>query len=146
MITWLASLAIGGMLHLQPESLAAAPFDITIGQQQVDLRAPLIARAPGVRMVLFVRKGVPAEFERANPAGSITAHLSTTDGRAITLEHTGYYYYHGMAGLILTEADAASRGERFAHLELEAKVPLQRVHLVWLDRLARRVQDLETSL
>lgn len=144
MLSMLASLAIGGLLQLQPESLPAAPFNLGVGQQQVLLRSPLIARTAGVRMVLFVRDGAPASFERDHPAGSVTARLTTDEGQALTLEHTGYYYYHGLAGLVLTEQGAAARGQRFGHLEFDAKVALQGVNLVWLDRLARRVQDVET--
>ena len=147
-VAWFVALAINGLLNLEPESLPAAPFDLAAGTQAVPLRMPLIARTRGVRMVLYVRKAVPAEFERSNPPGTVEAHLVADDGSTLTLRHTGYDYYRGLAGLVLTEADAeeARRGQRFDRVEFASREPLRGVRMVWLDRLARRVQDLETTL
>ena len=144
--TWLLSFVIGSILQLPPEGLPVAPFDIAIGHQMVPLREALVARAPGVRLVLFVREGTPAMFENANPTGSVTAHLTASDGRELTLEHTGYYYYRGFSGLVLTDAGQAGRSESFGQLELDAKVALKGVRVVWLDRLARTVQDVRPVL
>lgn len=138
--------AVASVLPIQPNGLPVAPFDVTVGQQVVDLREPMIARTPGVRMVLFTRGGTPASFEAAHPTGSVTAHLSDAAGRKIALAHTGYVYYRGYAGLELTEQTAAGRGQSFGHFQLDARVPMQNVRVVWLDRLARRVQDIRPLL
>ncbi len=138
--------AVAGALPLQPEGLPAAPFDISVGQQQMALREALVARSPGVRMLLFVRGATAAQFEAQNPIGSVTAHLRDTHGHEIALAHTGYVYYHGHAGLELTERNAAQRGQSFAEVELEAKVALNNVRVVWLDSLAKRVEDLQPAL
>lgn len=138
--------AVAGALPLHPEGLPAAPFDMSIGQQQMQLREAMVARSPGVRMLLFVRGVQPAQFEARNPLGSVTAHLRDSQGREIALAHTGYVYYHGHAGLELTEREAAQRGQSFAQVELDAKVALDNVRVVWLDSLAKRVEDLQPAL
>lgn len=138
--------AVAGALPLQPDALPVAPFDIGVGHQVVPLREAMVARSAGVRMVLFVRGDTPAAFEARYPAGSVTAHLRDASGHEIALAHTGYVYYHGRAGLELTEQAPAARGQAFGHFELEARVPLNDVRVVWLDRLARRVEDLQPAL
>ena len=138
--------AVVSALPIQPEAMPVAPFNVTVGQQVVELRQPMVARTPGVRMVLFMRGGSPANFEATHPAGSVTAQLRDTDGHEITLAHTGYVYYHGYTGLELTEQTAAERGQSFAHLQLDAQVAMRNVRVVWLDRLARRVEDVEPVL
>ena len=142
----LLSFAVASALPLQPDGLPVAPFDITIGSQVVELREAMIARSAGVRLVLFVAGDSPAHFEARYPSGSVTAHLRDSHGQEIALAHTGYVYYHGHAGLELTEQTPAARGQAFGHFELEAKVALNHVRVVWLDRLARRVEDLEPNL
>ncbi len=146
MNTLLLYFAVAGALPLQPDSLPVAPFDIAVGHQVVELREAMVARSAGVRMVLFVRGETPAAFEAHYPAGSVTAHLRDGHGQEIALAHTGYVYYHGHAGLELTEQAPAARGQAFGHFELEAKVKLNDVRVVWLDRLARRVEDLQPVL
>jgi hypothetical protein len=138
--------AVASVLPIQPNGLPVAPFDVTVGQQVVDLREPIIARTPGVRMVLFTRGGTPAEFEASHPTGSVTVHLRDASGHEIALTHTGYIYYRGYSGLELTEQTAASRNQLFGHFKLEAQVPMQNVRVVWLDRLARRVEDIRPLL
>lgn len=138
--------AVAGALPLHPEGLPAAPFDLSVGQQELHLREAMVARSPGVRMLLFVRGRTPAEFEAHNPIGSVIAHLRDSAGHEVALAHTGYVYYHGRAALELTEQTAAHRGQSFAHVELEAKVALDDVRLVWLDSLAKRVEDLQPTL
>lgn len=146
MNTLLLYFAVAGALPLQPDALPVAPFDIAVGRQVVELRDTMVARSPGVRMLLFVRGNTPAEFEARYPAGSVTAHLRDGQGQEIALAHTGYVYYHGHAGLELTEQAPATRGQAFGHFELEAKVALNGVRVVWLDRLARRVEDIQPML
>jgi len=138
--------AVAGALPLHGDALPVAPFDVSVGQQVVDLREAMVARSPGVRMVLFVRGDTPARFEARYPTGSVTAHLRDATGRELALVHSGYVYYHGHAGLELTEQAPAARGQAFARFELDAKVALNNVRVVWLDRLARRVEDLQPSL
>lgn len=138
--------AVAGALPLHPDALLVAPFNVDVGQQVVQLREPMIARSPGVRMVLFVRGETPADFEASHPTGSVTVHLRDEQGHEIALAHTGYVYYHGLAGLELTEQTAAGRGQSFAHFELEARVAMRNVRVVWLDRLARRVEDVQPVL
>jgi hypothetical protein len=138
--------AVAGALSRQPAALPVAPFDIEIGHQVVEVRDAMMARSPGVRMVLFVRGETPARFETRYPTGSVTAHLRDTRGQQLTLVHTGYTYYRGHAGLKLTEQAPAARGQAIAHFEHEAKVSLHNVRVVWLDRLARRVEDLQPAL
>lgn len=146
MNTLLLYFAVAGALPLQPDGLPVAPFDITVGRQVVELRDTMVARSPGVRMLLFVRGNTPAEFEARYPAGSVTAHLRDGQGQEIALAHTGYVYYRGYAGLELTEQAPATRGQAFGHFELTAKVALNDVRVVWLDRLARRVEDIQPML
>ncbi len=138
--------AVASALPLQPDALPVAPFDISVGQQVVALRETMIARSAGVRMVLFVRGDTPAHFKAHYPLGSVTAHLRDAHGQELALAHTGYVYYHGHAGLELTEQAPAARGQAFGHFELDAKVALNNVRVVWLDRLAQRVEDLQPAL
>ena len=138
--------AVAGALPLQPEALPAAPFDVAVGHQQVVLREAMIAQGHGARLVLFVRAADRAGFEAGHPAGSITAHLTDAEGREHTLEHTGYTYYRGFAGLVLTEQAPADRQTRYGTLALDALVPLAHVRAVWLDRDAKRVEDLRPAL
>lgn len=155
MLSWLVAFAVVGIPQFMPEGPAVAPVDISAGHQVVDLRAPLFARTAGVRMVLFVRDVAAVlddvrnptaadrhgRFELAVPPGSITAHLTSADGVRLTLEHTGYRYYRGFAGLVLTETSAGARGQLYSHLELDADVALPDVRFVWLDQLTRTVRD-----
>jgi hypothetical protein len=126
--------------------LPVAPFDLKVGHQVVDLREAMVARSAGVRMVLFVRGDSPEHFQAHYPVGSVTAHLRDARGQELALVHTGYIYYHGQAGLEMTEQAPAARGQAFGHIELDAKVAMNHVRVVWLDRLARRVEDLEPVL
>jgi hypothetical protein len=145
---WSFILAFVGVtaLPVPPEGMPAAPFDLNVGQQQIELREPLVARSAGVRLVLFVRDPDIARFEQTHPAGSVVARLISADGRMLELVHTGYEYYSGFSGLLLTERTHAVRGDLFNRLEFDAQVSLRDVRLVWLDRLARRVQDVRPTL
>jgi len=155
MWSWVLSFALTGIAPAVPEGLPVAPFDIEVGRQVVELRKPLVARAEGARLVLYIRelanlgvtgRDIVGGFETAVPEGSVTAYLTGLGGEQLTLEHTGYSFYRGHAGLVLTEADAPGRSEMYRHLELDAKLPLKGVHAVWLDRVGRRVQDVRPSL
>jgi hypothetical protein len=138
--------AVAGALPLQSEALPVAPFDLERGQQQVVLREPLFARSAGARLVLFVRGRDRTDFETRHPTGSVTAHLRDTAGHELTLAHTGYTYYRGFAGLVLTEQTPSDRRLAYGALELDTKVALDDVRVVWLDRRARQVQDLRPAL
>lgn len=146
MLSLLVGFVVSGILPLNPDALPAAPFDVAIGHQQVALREPLVARDYGVRMVLFVRDRELPDLAAAAPQGSVTARLVGAEGRELVLEHTGYTHYRGYTGLVLTESSRAAPGEFFRELALDAKVPLKGVRLVWLDRLARRVEDVRPVL
>lgn len=155
MLHWIVAYSLVRAPQLLPEGAVIAPMDIVQGHQVIDLRAPLIARSSGTRLVLFVRDAcgvtdadrVTCEAERlqafqaAVPAGSVTAHLTAADGTSLTLEHTGYRYYQGFPGLVLTEKTPGTRTTRYAHMELDASVALPRVRFVWLDQLTRTVRD-----
>jgi hypothetical protein len=157
MMMWPLILYIG-MLGFSPpgnDGLSAAPFDVETGQQVVELREPLIARTEGARLVLFVRdrsdlrigeNNVIRDFETAVPPGSIAATLTGADGEQLALSHSDYSFFRGYLGLVLTEASAAKRGSRYQHLELDSKITLKGVRLVWLDRQGRRVEDVRPSL
>lgn len=131
-----------------PDGLPVAPLDIAAGNQRVALREPLIARHAGASLVVLVRDraalGVPAHdqvrgFERALPMGSVTAHLRGADGADLVLEHTGYVYHRGQAGLLLTGAGGGKA--RYDALDLAARRALPGVRLVWLDRPGRLIDD-----
>ena len=152
---WLFALAVTGVTPLVKEGLPAAPFDIEVGRQIVALRAPLITRTSGARLVLYVRdlgnlgvrgRNTTQGFESAVPEGSVTAYLTGADGEQLKLEHTGYSFYLGYSGLVLTEVDTTRGRNLYRKLELQARIPLKRVRLIWLDRAGRRVQDIAPSL
>jgi hypothetical protein len=147
-----------GAVSLAPpirNSLLAVPQDVQIGRQVVELRRPLIARTRGVKLVLFVRgrgalgidnTNVIQDFEASVPHGSVNAFLSGSDGEELSLTHSDYIFYRGHMGLVLTEVNPAQRGDRYRHLELDAKIPLQNVRFVWLDRAGRRLDDVQPTL
>ncbi len=150
MMSWLLAFVVGGVPLLQIDGPPIAPVDILPGHQVVELRGPLIARTAGARLVLFVRDHSTLTgqrpdrgnaFEEAVPAGSVTARLSNPDGGELTLAHTGYTYYRGYSGLVLTETSPGARQQRYSHLELDASVALPDVRFVWLDQLTRTVRD-----
>jgi hypothetical protein len=151
----LLSFAAIGVLPFVPIGLPVAPTDVKIGHQVVELLKPLVARSPGARLILYVRdisdlgvarRNILQEFESAVPRGSVVAYLTSERGEMLTLKHTEYSYYHGYAGLVLSETTAPARMELYRHLEIEAKVPLKGVYFVWLDRGGRRVEDVQPAL
>ena len=151
MYAFVLAFALGGLRPAIPDGLPVAPVDVVAGQQHIDLRAPLVARTPGTRIVLFVRQlselvepGAPRRdaFQRAVPPGSVSARLSNTDGTALDFEHTGYVYHRGYAGIVLTETAPGSSRTRYDRLALRSAVDLPGVQFIWLDQHTRRVQDL----
>ncbi len=146
----LLAFAITGALNFTPDGLPVAPTNLAPGAQTVDLREPLVARTRGARLVLLMRSSAVTQtpgdasrgaFEAALPRGSVTAHLRDASGHELILEHTGYTYHRGYAGLLLTSA-AAPHNERYDALEIDSQVALPNVRFIWLDRGARQLQDL----
>lgn len=155
MLPLLLGFAALNLIRLAPEGLPVAPVDLVAGHQVIALRQPLVTRTPGVRLVLFVHRGdaagkpgpdAVASFERAVPRGSVTARLRDDDGHVLTLVHTGYRFYQGYCGLVLTETRPAPRGGFYRHLEVDARVPLAHVRFVWLDQRGRQVRDVRPEL
>ncbi|MFT4583991.1 MAG: hypothetical protein ACI8XZ_003755 [Gammaproteobacteria bacterium] len=154
----LSFIALIGAVALAPpirNGLLAVPQDVQIGRHVVELRRPLIARTHGVKLVLFVRRrgelgidtaNVIQDFQAKVPRGSVDAYLSGSDGEELSLTHSDYVFYRGHMGLVLTEVEPAERGDRYRHLELDAKIPLQNVRFVWLDRAGRRIDDVQPTL
>jgi hypothetical protein len=151
MIAFLLCFFLNGAPSLVPEGLPAAPFDLAPGHQAVELRAPLIARTPGTRLVLFVpalaRAGSDDALRAqavlsALPPGSVSAVLSAADGARLEFRHTGYRSWRGRVGLVLEEIAPGPGNTAYTALELDSRLHLADVRLVWLDQLARRVEDL----
>ena len=149
MLESLFALLLNGLAPAAPDGLPVAPLDITVGRQEIPLRAPLVGRTPGARLVLFVRdlsafapagdQRLPG-FERALPPGSVRARLVGRDGE-LDFVHTEYVYHRGFAGLVLTEVIPGQGNRLYDRLQLDADVALPGVQFVWLDRVGRRVQD-----
>jgi hypothetical protein len=149
MSMWMVAFAVTGILNGIPDGLPVAPTDIDIGSQHVDLREPLVARTRGARLVLLVRERKTlgdaavasiAGFESSVPRGSVTARLRDDEGHELVLEHTGYAYHRGYAGLVLSSSEALDN-QRFDALEIDSDFALPGVHFVWLDRATRQLQD-----
>ena len=139
-----------GPVPLQDEGAPIAPTDIVAGTQNVPLRKPLVNRSPGTQLVLFVRdtssltgtgERSNADFETAVPTGSVQGILRNANGASIEYEHTGYVYYRGFSGLVMTESAPSGEQSMFSELELEATVDLPQVRFVWLDRAGRTIRD-----
>ncbi|MCZ6893694.1 MAG: hypothetical protein O7H40_06555 [Gammaproteobacteria bacterium] len=157
MLHLIVSFVLIGLPPLGEEALPAAPLDVEVGRQAVELRKPLVVRMEGARLILFVRDlsgldiadhGARDALEWAVPTGSVSAYLTGADGRQLKLEHTGYSYYRGVRGLLLTHSNGAvdKTPELYRQLELDAKFALKGVRLVWLDRGARQVWDINPGL
>jgi hypothetical protein len=157
MLGLLVNIVLISALSCGKEALPATPLDVAVGRQTVELRIPLTVRAEGARLVLFVRDvhslgisdgDVLEKFKTAVPAGSVSALLSGTDGRELKLEHTGYTFYRGYKGLILSESGLPAGGtpQLYSQLELDAKLALRGVRIVWLDRAVLQVWDVYPRL
>ena len=151
MHAWLLAFVVTGLGPVVPEGAPIAPLDIAAGPQAIALRAPLVARTRGARLVLFIRDlsafgaagtARTTAFEQALPPGSVSARLRSNDGRVLELEHTDYVYQRGYAGLVLTETMPGTANTRYDTLELDSASALPGVQFVWLDRLVRTVQDI----
>lgn len=149
------SFALTGLAPRVGGGLPAAPVDVVVGQQVVDLRQPLYARSPGAYLVLYVRdrsnlenpSGTVIEaFESAVPTGSVVARLNGPDADPLTLVHSEYSYYKGFAGIVLRAPEINTHGDLYNSLELDSKVDLKKVRVVWLNRGGARVEDLRPSL
>ena len=157
MLHLIISLVTIAVPSLGQEALPVAPLDVTVGHQVVELRKPLVARAVGARLVLYVRGAVGAadtaasvqeQFKAAVPEGSVSAFLTGADGERIRLEHTGYSFYRGYKGLLLTSPSLphGTGSELYRHLELDAKLALDAVRIAWLERAALQVWDVHPGL
>ncbi|MGE0485543.1 MAG: hypothetical protein AB7Q81_15470 [Gammaproteobacteria bacterium] len=151
MFALLLGFLLGGAQPLVPEGQPVAPFDLEPGHQAVSLRAPLVARTPGARLVLFVpalaRVGSDDALRAqavlgSLPPGSVTAVLGAADGARLELRHTGYRSWHGRVGLVLSETAPGRANTAYTTLELDSRLRLQNVRPVWLDQATRRVEDL----
>lgn len=145
----IATLALLSILGIQRSSLPAAPFDMAVGRQAVALHKPLVASMAGARLVLFIRHSeglvstgstVIDQFKTDVPEGSVSAILTDSDGGQRTFQHTGYTFYRGYKGLTLTNSGTPIGPglEMYRALELDAKLALDGVRMVWLDRGAKR--------
>lgn len=151
MLHLVISFALGSGAACVQEGLPAAPMDLAVGQQTVELRKPLIARSSGARLVLFVRElsqpngeDVREQFRADAPHGSVTAVLTAADGNQMKLMHTGYSFYKGYKGLLLTAAGSNIEitPKMYGQLEIDSSVALADVRVVWLDRDVVNVRDI----
>jgi hypothetical protein len=157
MLDLLVNFVLLGALALGKEALPATPMDVEVGRQAVELRKALEVQNDGARLVLFVRAAkrlgigdgnVLENFKAAVPEGSVSALLTGADGKELKLEHTGYTFYRGYKGLILTGAGVPEGGtpQLYSRLELDAKLALPGVRIVWLDRAVLQVWDVYPRL
>lgn len=139
-----------GPLQMADQSAPVAPTDVQPGNQAISLRKPLINRSPGTRLVLFVRDTTALTgsdvadakaFERAVPLGSVRGTLRSNGGQTIIYRHTGFTYYRGFSGLVLTESRPSGAQALFHELEIDADLTLPQVRFVWLDRAGRTIRD-----
>lgn len=146
--------AISGVNPHCENALVALPFDLQMGQQSVSLRKPLINRMSGARLILFTRAspgennidGSLAGFQDGVPLGSIKATVSTANNESQGLVHTGYSYYKGAKGVVLTLADESATTALFTDIEIDSTVSMKDVKAVWIDRGGLDVRDLAPSL
>ena len=151
-LIWAIGFVAAGISPWVPDSLIAETTDIHQGTQQVELRAPIISRASGARLFLFIRHqdavaGVDnsqiPDFEQAVPTGSFSATLTNEAGQTLKLEHSGYTYYRGFSGIELSEVEAGKGVVRYDSLIIDADLPLPEVRFVWLDRGGINIRDLQ---
>ncbi len=150
MTAWLLAVALFGLAEHVPEGAPIAVTDLAAGRQAVSLRAPLVARTAGTRLVLFVRAlqalggtgdARRSGFESALPPGSVRAWLRSADGQVLELAHTDYVYFRGFAGLVLGEVSPGRGGTRYDTLEIDTARDLPAVRFMWLDQRTRSVRD-----
>ena len=154
MWTLLFAFAISGVNPHCDNALVAAPFDLQLGEQSITLRKPLINRLPGARLILYTRESVdnvslarsPEAFQEAFPLGAIEATVQTAEKNSLRLVHTGYSYYKGAKGLVLTVEDEQANSALFTNVEVNSTVKMNNVKAVWIDRGGRDIRDLAPTL
>ena len=157
MWTLLFAFAISGVNPHCDNALVALPFDLQLGEQTITLRKPLVNRLPGARLILYTRDSVdnvdharsPEAFQEAFPLGSIAATVHTADTskkNSLRLVHTGYSYYKGAKGLVLTVEDEQASSGFFTNVEVNSMVKMSKVKAVWIDRGGRNIRDLAPTL
>ena len=156
MLQLIVNLLLLSAIHCGREGLPAAPVDVTVGRQTVELRLPLEMHGGG-RLMLFMREveslgitggDVVDQFKTAVPHGSVRAFLTDQNGDQLTLDHTGYTFYRGYKGLVLSEEEPMASGwpRMYTQLELDSKTPLSGVRIVWIDRSVLQVWDVYPKL
>ena len=156
MLQLIVNLLLISVVHCGKEGLPVTPVDVEVGRQVVDLRLPLEMHGGG-RLMLFVRDlrnlgisggNVVDQFKTAVPEGSVRAFLTGLNGEQLMLEHTGYSFYRGYKGLVLSEADPSSSGwpKLYSQLEIDSKTALTGVRMVWIDRSVLQVWDVYPRL
>lgn len=157
MAALISQLLVLGFLSCGKAALPATPLDLAVGRQPVDLRLPLEVQNHGARLVLLIRDSkipgfdpgnVLATFRDAVPTGSVSAVLTSLDGTTLAMQHTDYTYYKGYKGLVLTGTSlpAGDLPQLYSALELDARVALGGVRVLWLDRAGLTVRDVYPRL
>lgn len=154
MWTLLIAFAIAGVNPHVENALVAAPFDLALGQQTIALRKPLINRMSGARLILFTRDSSNgtsstdslADFQDNHPLGTVDAIATTKNSNEMRLIHTGYSYYKGAKGIVLTLEDSAANTDLFISLNINSGIKMSNVKAVWIDRGSLDVRDLVPSL
>ena len=149
----LAVTFLGATLRIY-DPLAADPFDLITGPQIVELRQPLFNRLPGARLILYTKqfsendgdKTDIATFKTQYPLGSVTAELRSAENAQLKLKHSGYSFYRGAYGLVLTAVEEPDDAEMFRALTIDSDMALDNVRAIWVDRGGRDVRDLTPSL
>jgi hypothetical protein len=153
----LSQILLVSFLSCGKAAMPATPMDVAVGTQQVDLRLPLEVQDNGVQLVLMVRdaselgidaQNVATSFESTVPTGSFSAVLTGLDGSQLHLTHTGYTFYKGYKGLVLTGAQnpVGDLPQLYSKLEVEAKLALSDVRILWIDRAGLTVRDVYPRL
>ena len=149
----LAVTLLGANLRIN-DPLAIDPFDLVIGSQVVALRQPLFNRQPGARLILYTKqfsdndadKSTVATFKAQYPIGSITAELRGVGNVQLKLKHSGYSFYRGAYGLVLTAVEELNNAEMFRELIIDSGLTLDNVRAIWIDRGGRDVRDITPTL
>ena len=151
--TVLAVTLLGANLRFN-DPLAIDPFDLVTGTQIVELRRPLVNRQPGARLILYTKqfseiydeKSTIAAFKTEYPIGSLTAELRGAENRRLKLKHSGYSFYRGAYGLVLTPVEEPQDAVMFRTLTIDSDRTLNNVRAIWIDRGSRDVRDLTPTL
>ena len=149
----LAVTLLGANLRFN-DPLAVDPFDLATGTQIVELRRPLFNRQPGARLILYTKqfaeindeKATIAAFKNQYPIGSVTAELRGAENLQLKLEHSGYSFYRGAYGLVLTAEEEPQDAIMFRTLTIDSDRTLNNVRAIWIDRGGRGVRDLTPTL